>query len=286
MRVLVVGAAVSGRAVLRLLDAEGHDVVVYDIDPAAVADLDPERSAAGEWDDRLLDEIDVMVPSPGVPEHSIPIQAALRRGIPIHSEIEVAAQRLGDTRLIAVTATNGKTTITEMASAMLTASGIPAAAVGNIGDPLSDAVGAGHEALVVETSSFQLRFIDTFHPDVAVLLNVAPDHLDWHGGLDAYRNAKARIHENQGEGDLLVYDEDDPGAVRAVSGARATRHPVSGRRRPSGGSGPAEGILFMGSAAMNLTRLHRLDEPFLVDLAAAGTAAIAVGADPASVISA
>jgi UDP-N-acetylmuramoylalanine--D-glutamate ligase len=274
MRVLVVGAAVSGRAARRLLLDENHDVLVYDLRPQAVADLTP--AASGPWDPALLDGIDLVVVSPGVPEHAPPISAALGAGVPVWSEIELAAQRLG-LPYGAVTATNGKTTITEAAAAMLTATGMKAAAVGNIGRPLSDVIGTDADVLVIEVSSFQLRFTDEFHPAAAVLLNVAPDHLDWHGSFDAYLAAKSRIHHRQGPGDLLVFDEDDPGAQRAVAGARADVLAVSGVRRARGG-GPEGDTLWIGDLAVDLEGMASRDPAYLVDLAAAGLLARHLGA--------
>jgi UDP-N-acetylmuramoylalanine--D-glutamate ligase len=113
-----------------------------------------------------------------------------------------------------------------------------------------------------------------------VVLNVAPDHLDWHGSFEAYLAAKARIHRNQGEQDLLVFDEADPGARQAVASARSRRWPVSGTRRPPAGSGPEQGSLWLGDAAVDLEGLPSADPTFLIDAAAAGTAALAVGASP------
>jgi UDP-N-acetylmuramoylalanine--D-glutamate ligase len=286
MKVLLVGAAVSGRAALRLLEREGHRVVVYDADPAAVAGLETDRQVlGGPWDRRLLEGVDLVVTSPGVPEHSAPLRAALEAGLTVWGELELAARHL-TAPLLAVTATNGKTTITQMAVEMLQASGRRAAAVGNIGVPLTDAVGADWEVLVVEASSFQLRFTEAFHPRAAVLLNVAPDHLDWHGDFSAYLAAKARIHRNQGPEDLLVHDADDPGALRAVAGARARRLPVSGKRRPAGGSGPEGGRLWLGGFGVDLEGDGPIDPIFLVDAAAAGSAALELGATPEGVAAA
>jgi UDP-N-acetylmuramoylalanine--D-glutamate ligase len=282
MRVLVVGSAVSGRAALRLLQSRGHEVVVYDRDPDGGADLAAETHR-GEWNPALLGTVELIVPSPGVPEHGPPIADALRAGIPVWSELELAARHL-DVPLVAVTGTNGKTTVTRVAADMLAASGKRVAAVGNIGDPLCDAVGEEWDVLVVEASSFQLRFIDTFHARVAVLLNVAPDHLDWHGGFDAYLDAKARIHENQDPGDVIVFDADDAGATRAVAGAASRPVPVSGNRRPLGGSGPESGKLWMGSASVDVEALGVADPAYLVDLAAAGVAALEMGAEPEAVV--
>jgi UDP-N-acetylmuramoylalanine--D-glutamate ligase len=278
MRVLLIGAAVSGRAALRLLEEDGWEVVVYDAEPAAVADLgEGRRVHGGDWEPDLLAGIDLVVTSPGVPPHSPPLADALSTGIPIWGELELASRHV-DAPLLAVTATNGKTTITQMATAMLTASGRRATAVGNIGVPLSEAAESDWDALVVEASSFQLRFIDSFHPQAAVLLNVAPDHLDWHGSFEAYLAAKACIHRNQDEGDLLVFDQEDPGAREAVARARSRRWPVSGRRCPREGSGPEGGCLWLGELAVDLSGVPSLDPIFLVDAAAAGTAALALGA--------
>jgi UDP-N-acetylmuramoylalanine--D-glutamate ligase len=278
MKALLIGAAVSGRAALRLLESDGYEVVVFDADPAAVADLGVERRVrGGDWDPALLSGVDLVVASPGVPPHTPPITDALAAGVPLWGELELASRHLA-VPLLAVTATNGKTTITQMATAMLAASGRRTAAVGNIGVPLSEAVGGDWDALVVEASSFQLRFIDSFHPQVAVLLNVAPDHLDWHGSFEAYLAAKARIHQNQGEQDLLIFDGEDRGAQEAVASARSRRWPVSGRRRPPAGSGPQDGRLWLGEVAVDLAGVPSADPIFLVDAAAAGTAALAVGA--------
>jgi len=283
MKVLLLGAAVSGRAALRLLEAEGHRVAVYDADPAALEGLgDGRRTHGGAWDAALLEGVDLVVTSPGIPEHARPLRDALAAGLTVWGELELAARHLR-VPLLAVTATNGKTTITRMAVTMLQASGRRAAAVGNIGVPLADAVGGDWEVLVVEASSFQLRFTEAFHPRAAVLLNVAPDHLDWHGDFDSYLAAKARLHRRQGPDDLLVFDVDDAGAQRAVTGARARLCPVSGQRRPAGGSGPEGGRLWVGDVSVAVPVDHAADPIFLVDAAAAGTAAREVGADAAGI---
>jgi len=282
MRVLVLGAAVSGLAALRLLESEGHEVVVHDATPEAIDGLGQGRLAVGgDWDPALLDGVDLVVPSPGIPEHAPPIRDALDAGVRVVSELELGASRL-TVPYAAVTATNGKTTITQLAADMLTASGLRAAAVGNIGAPLCDAVGEPWDVLVIEASSFQLRFIDGFHPKAAVLLNVAPDHLDWHGSFEAYRDAKAQIHRNQGPEDLLVYDEDDTGASFAVRGAKARLAPVSGLRRAEGG-GAEGGELWMGDVVVDIAGIATADPAYSSDLAAAGAIALEMGATPQGV---
>jgi UDP-N-acetylmuramoylalanine--D-glutamate ligase len=284
MRVLVLGAAVSGRAAASLALREGHRVVIYDRRPEAALDLLGRQVAVytGEWDRQALAGIDLVVASPGFPERSIPITETLEAGLPLWSEIEFAARHLS-TPLVAVTATDGKTTITDAAAEMLERSGRRVAAAGNIGTPLSDLVGSGHEILVVEVSSFQLRFVEEFHPPTAVLLNLAPDHLDWHGSYAAYAAAKSRIYQCQTEDDLLIFDADDEGAARAVSAARSRLHPVSARHRPPHGSGVKGSDLHLPGLRLPLAEMGMSHRALVVDLAAAAVAALDRGAEPEAV---
>ena len=282
MTALVIGAAVSGRAAASLLRARGQKVVVYDRDPATLAGVEADVAHGGEWDRSFLDGVDLVVPSPGVPEHAPPVADSLEAGLTIWSELELGYRHAG-LPVMAVTATNGKTTITEAAAAMLNASGIRAAAVGNIGDPLSAVDPTRWDVLVVEASSFQLRFVDSFHASAAVLLNVAPDHLDWHVTMERYVAAKQRVLERQTGSDIVVFDADDPGAVTAVGPARARLVPVSGSRRPAGGWGRDGDSLRVGDAVVPLADLGRSDAAFIVDLAAAAAGAMHLGASAAAV---
>ncbi|MCZ7536435.1 MAG: UDP-N-acetylmuramoyl-L-alanine--D-glutamate ligase [Acidimicrobiia bacterium] len=174
---------------------------------------------------------DLVVPSPGVPERHVSIRSALEAGVAVRSEVDLAAERIR-VPLVAITGTNGKTTVTELTARMLSASGLVVAAAGNIGRPLIEVEGAGIDprgdepdldVVVAEVSSFQLALTDVFRPRVAVLLAVAEDHTDWHGSFDAYVAAKARIFANQTGGDLLVYDADDPVATGMAAAAPALR---------------------------------------------------------------
>lgn len=207
--------ALSSRA--RALEASGAEVR-----------LGPLSARDASW---LLDDVDLLVPSPGVPPASRVLEEAMARGIPVWSEIELgwrfllaggsAAAPAGP--VVAVTGTNGKTTTTSLVAAMLEADGIVAVAAGNIGTPLTDAArklppGA---VLVCEVSSFQLAFIETFRPRVAAVLNVADDHYDWHGTPAGYLTAKARITERQEASDLLVVRAGDPGCASIASGSAA-----------------------------------------------------------------
>ena len=202
---LVVGLARSGAAAARALTAHGRVVGVDSGRPEEAAGLDGVEVHLEEDGRELLDGIATVVKSPGVPQEAPVIVEARTGGIEVVGELEVA-WRLLDNPFIAVTGTNGKTTTVELLGAMFGAAGEPAVVAGNVGTPLASLVGsAGAGAVVVcEASSFQLEDSQRFGPEVAVLLNISPDHLDRHGDADSYRRAKLRIFANQGEGDWAV----------------------------------------------------------------------------------
>jgi UDP-N-acetylmuramoylalanine--D-glutamate ligase len=236
MRVLVVGLATTGEAVVSYTRAAGHDVTVLDDAPGAsdayVARVARARAEGADVLERPVDRdaaalgraADLVVPSPGVhPDHPA-LLAAHEAGVPVRSEIDLAAARLrarpDAPRLVAVTGTNGKTTVTTLIDAVLREAGVTSTAAGNIGRPLLDAAGDDVDVVVAEVSSFQLAFTtDAFAPDVAVLLNVAEDHLDWHGSTDAYARAKAELFRHQGSAALLVVNRDDVVATELAASA-------------------------------------------------------------------
>ena len=184
----MLGLARSGRAARAVLEARGVEVTAAD------------RTLGNDGELALLDGVDVLVKSPGVPGEAALVGEARARGIPVWSEIELAS-RLLENPIVGVTGTNGKTTTTELLGAMLDA---PTA--GNVGTALSQLVGAvsATQPIVCELSSFQLEDIDAFRPWIAILLNLEPDHLDRHGDFDAYRAAKLRIFENQTPDDIAI----------------------------------------------------------------------------------
>ena len=276
-RALILGAGVSGLAAGRLARREGMRVALYDENPRTRAIEEGFGIATGRWDAGLLSGVDLVVASPGFPERSVPITEALEAGIPVLSEIEFAWRSLSSP-VVAVTGTNGKTSVTEATSAMLEASGLDAPATGNIGAPLSDFTDRAYDALVVEVSSFQLRFTEEFHPHVAGITNVASDHLDWHGSDHSYRSAKARIYANQTSDDFLVYDCDDEGATKMARMAPSQLIPVSGTRVPEGGAGPDNGCLVVEQVSVDIDDLTSDDPTHLVNLAMAATIALRVGA--------
>src|SRR5919197_3295048 len=207
-RALVVGLARSGEAAALALVRRGVPTVGVDRD----GDLEAGRLAEagvevhlGTEEEGLLEEVDLLIKSPGVPGEA-PLPAAARaRGIPIWSEVELGFRLLGNP-FVGVTGTNGKTTTCELLGAMFRAAGRAVAVAGNVGRPLTGFDGklADDAWIDCELSSFQLEDIHRFRPHVAVLLNLEPDHLDRHGTYDAYRDAKLRIFENQTEADTAV----------------------------------------------------------------------------------
>ncbi len=203
--VLVVGLARSGCAAVAALLREGCAVVGYDSDAGLEVDDLSTPVRLGVWDDALLDGVDLVVKSPGVPSDAAPVVTARARGVDVISEVELGA-RLLPNPIVGITGTNGKTTTTALLGAILDAAGWPSEVAGNIGRPLTSLVGATDpEAWVVcELSSFQLEGIVTLRPRVAVLTNLEPDHLDRHDGFDAYAAAKLRVFENQTAADVAV----------------------------------------------------------------------------------
>jgi UDP-N-acetylmuramoylalanine--D-glutamate ligase len=187
-KVLVLGLARSGRAATAALEANGVDVVAAD------------RTLGNDTDLGLLEGVDVLVKSPGVPGEVPLVVAARERGITVWSEVELASRYL-ENPIVGVTGTNGKTTTTELLGAML-----GGRTAGNVGTALSELVGEVEpdEWIVCELSSFQLEDVEEFRARVAVLLNLEPDHLDRHGTFERYRDAKLRIFENQTAGDFAV----------------------------------------------------------------------------------
>ncbi|HTJ76669.1 MAG TPA: UDP-N-acetylmuramoyl-L-alanine--D-glutamate ligase [Acidimicrobiales bacterium] len=284
-RALVLGFGVSNQAVARHLLVRGTSVSL--VDDAPTDDVRAAAAALGldlvEHPDltTLADMVvrsDLVVPSPGVPAAHPVYRLAKGAGIPVRGEVELAF-RWSICPLVAVTGTNGKTTVTTLVAEMLTASGVPALAAGNIGLPLSDAVGNDDVKVVVaEVSSFQLAFADSFRPMVAVWLNVAPDHLDWHGGMDAYVAAKARIWARQGPADVAVVNADDP-IVMAQAASAPSRLLTFGLGSPSADYRVEDGWLRgPGGRLVEATRLPRSMPHDVANALAASAAALAAGA--------
>jgi UDP-N-acetylmuramoylalanine--D-glutamate ligase len=192
---LIVGLARSGVAAARMLAARGEVLGVDSGRPEVPADLEAFLESDGV---ELLERAACVVKSPGVPNEAPVIARARELGLPVVGELELA-WRLLPNRVVAVTGTNGKTTTVELLGAIWRAAGLPVAVAGNVGTPLSALVGeVGADATIVcEVSSFQAEDAASFAPDVGVLLNLTPDHLDRHGSFEAYREAKLSLFARQ-----------------------------------------------------------------------------------------
>jgi UDP-N-acetylmuramoylalanine--D-glutamate ligase len=276
--VVVIGAGVAGSAAALVLLAEGATVRVSDSGRATprAADLRAEgiEVLEGGHAPDHLDGATMVVASPGVPPHAEILSWAHDRRLPVWGEMELGA-RLARVPYLAVTGTNGKTTTTGMLAACLRSAGLDAVACGNIGRPFPTAARESHDALVVEVSSFQLATQTSFHPRVSVLLNLAPDHLDWHGSFDAYAAEKARVFALQGAADVHVGNlDDEASAAISRSAPCEVRWFTIGEPAPGqDGAGVRDGRLAAGWSGADLGVLA-LDTPAMrADAAAAATAA-------------
>ena len=274
--VLVAGARVTGRAILAALTPLGARATLTDDSPSAltafaqngVAVIDPANAA------EKIAEFDLVVTSPGLPPTAPVLVAAAAAGIPVWGDVELAwrldnSARYGPARRwLVVTGTNGKTTTTSMLHAMLVAAGRRALLCGNIGDPVLDVLDQPAELLAVELSSFQLHRAPSLRPDAGVVLNVAEDHLDWHGTMDAYARDKARVLD----GRVAVVGLDDPVAAGLLPTAAAPVRVGFRLGEPARGElGVRDGVL--------------VDNAFGDELALAETASIPV-AGPVGVLDA
>jgi UDP-N-acetylmuramoylalanine--D-glutamate ligase len=228
-KVLVIGAARSGIASARFLVQRGATVALNDRKPlpewseaARALKTEGVGQIAGDPPAWLLDQIDLVVVSPGVPTKAIPIRYADRRGAEVIGEIELASRFLRG-RVVAITGTNGKTTTTSLIGEMLKDAGLKVQVGGNIGTPLISMVGAARDDswTVVEVSSFQLETIVHFHPTVATVLNVTPNHMDRYDSLMDYAAAKHNVFRNQTPGDIAILNADDEIVSSWADGLRA-----------------------------------------------------------------
>jgi len=292
-KVLIIGAARSGIAAARFLIERGAVVALNDAKP-----IDKWSSEAlalkelgvgllpGEVPTWLLDQLELLVVSPGVPVNIIPIRYAERAGAEIIGEIELAYRYLKG-RVIAVTGSNGKTTTTTLIGELLRNSGIPVQVGGNIGKPLISMAESSRDDgwTVVEASSFQLETIKTFHASIAVVLNVTPNHMDRYETFTDYAAAKHRIFMNQTAGDVAVLNADDELVSSWAKGLQAQVVNFTVKRELDNGffvrgdeivsRTQNNELVLLRTDEMKLRGLHNV-ENVLAGLAA-GTAA---GADP------
>lgn len=260
--VLVLGFGVSGRSAADYCVRRGARVVVADERPATAI---PEAAnlpagALGHFGKPFPDlaRFDLVIPSPG-----IPLSRYAGRARRAWGDIELCAQALR-VPIVAVTGTNGKSTVVRLVEALARAAGLRAEAAGNIGTPALALVDKPLDLAVLEVSSFQLESVEQFRPRTAVFLNITPDHYDRHGDLSGYLAAKARIFARQGEGDHAILNGDDevvrglplPAGVERLEFFRDEPTPTGGRAKTSPG-GRADGYAFLSGDRIEIRRAGR-----------------------------
>lgn len=219
MRILVVGLERSGLASLEMLKQQGATLKATDSRllsemPAAAEALRRLDVPFEPQSPEVFEGYDSIVLSPGVPADLPPLEVARRRGVKVIGDVELASRYLKG-KIIGITGSNGKTTTTAMVGHILSESKIPAQVGGNIGTAVASMVATSDadQWNVLELSSFQLETVDTFRADIAVCLNVTPDHLDRHHTVEKYAAAKGRLFETQRAGDFAILNADDPYCV-------------------------------------------------------------------------
>jgi UDP-N-acetylmuramoylalanine--D-glutamate ligase len=287
-RVMVVGLGVSGLAAARFLASRGANLLMtdrrVDIDrrelPVGAIKLGAEEA---NW----LRDVELVVTSPGVPRDSILLRAATERRIPVIGEIELASRFL-NVPIVAITGTNGKSTVVVLLGEVLKAAGRRTFVGGNLGTPLIEAVDAEWDVAVVEVSSFQLEWIDKFKAKVGVHLNLTDDHFDRYKDLDDYGRAKARLFENQDASDFAILNRDDPNVWKLAKTVRSRVIGFGHARRDGGASiwfdEPANAMAFdfddarRGRVSLDGFRLHGRHN--ISNAMAATAAALALGVKP------
>ncbi|HEV7732446.1 MAG TPA: UDP-N-acetylmuramoyl-L-alanine--D-glutamate ligase [Candidatus Binatia bacterium] len=291
-RALVIGFRRTGQAVARLLASREVAVRVSDAQTAAQLDLTPAAFAGIELrlgdagNDALLDGIDLVVPSPGVPREAPLLAAAVRRGVAVQSEIELAFTLL-ECPVVAITGTNGKSTTTMLVGAALERSGWNTFTGGNLGTPLVTAVDQRPDVAVAEVSTFQLEWVARFRPRVGCLLNVTPDHLDRHADFAEYHALKARLFAHQWPEDWAVLNRDDPETWR-LAPSLAARVVSFGMHEVAVGAFPRDGhvVLRLPDAAeerYDLGRTRLVGRHNVENILAAVTVARLAGASATAI---
>ncbi len=276
--ILVLGLGRSGRAAVELLLREGARVSAYDRNPGAFEGIDGRVERLGGAALPPLRGYDAIVASPGVP---------VPEGIQVIPEVDLAAGHL-HAPIVGVTGSNGKSTVTTLVGEMLRASGFETAVGGNLGTPLCAFADRPADRIVAELSSFQLERAERLRAHVAVLLNLAPDHLDRHGSVEAYGRAKARLADLQHADDVLVANLDDAWARDVARRAPARVHGVSAERRLETGAfvDGADLVVARDGGVRLRIALAGIARPARTPVAnalAASAAALAAGATPEAV---
>ena len=250
-RVLVVGLGKSGLSAAMFLRAQGARVTVSDTRSAvALAKEIPALLEAGIMVESgghgllTFRRQDLIVVSPGVPMDTPEVKQVIAFGLPVIGELELASRYLQG-RVVAITGSNGKTTTTTLVGKIFSDAGVSTLVGGNIGLPVIDLVGksTNESVSVLEVSSFQLETVEEFHPWIAVILNITPDHLDRHGSFERYASAKERIFSRQATGDFLVLNGDDRVAQMSAGRAKSAVFWFSGTKAVRRGAFVRDGVI-------------------------------------------
>ncbi|EHG13168.1 UDP-N-acetylmuramoylalanine-D-glutamate ligase [Streptococcus intermedius F0395] len=257
-KVLVLGLAKSGESAARLLDKLGAIVTVndgkpFEENPAAQSLLEEGiKVVTGGHPLELLDEeFELMVKNPGIRYDNPMVKKALEKKIPVITEVELA-YLISDAPIIGITGSNGKTTTTTMIAEVLTAGGQNGLLSGNIGFPASQVATTAtkNDTLVMELSSFQLMGIETFHPKIAVITNLMPTHIDYHGSFEEYVAAKWNIQNNMTKTDFLVLNFNQTLAKELAAKTQVTVVPLSTKEKVDGAYLEGNVLMFRGEAIM------------------------------------
>lgn len=286
-RFAVIGAGRSGLAAASFLHSAGASVFLSDASDRPVQAPAGVEVEVGGHTRRLL-EADVIIRSPGVSNHLPILEEAHRQGIALWSELELASRAIHPHRIIAITGTNGKTTTTTLVGEIFKRANSRTVIGGNIGTPLAELVPRidARTDVVLEVSSYQLEDIQTFHAQIAVILNVTPDHLEHHGTMKAYAQAKARIFERQTARDVCIFNADDSWCRKLAARAKSKRFFFSRRKKLR------EGIFFdKGQMVLRWGQAHqqwplgwRLPGAHNIENALAAAAAAVAGGIPVPII--
>jgi UDP-N-acetylmuramoylalanine--D-glutamate ligase len=289
-RVLVVGLGSSGLAAARLAAADGSEVWATDLRSETelateLAALGGEvRTFLGGHPESCLDGVGVVIVSPGVPAEAPLLEAARERGIQISTEIEFAWRHRPQAELVAVTGSNGKSTVTELTARMLVEAGQSAVAGGNLGTPASQLVlEGGWESWVLEISSFQAELLTEMAPRAAVFLNLSQDHLERHPDVESYFAAKERLFAFQSATDVAVLNADDPRVAATRTAARRRSFSISG---PADASLDGDELVLEGEPIIRVSEVRLSGIHNLANALAAALAAAALGSPLAAMASA
>lgn len=293
---LVVGLGKSGQAMARFLKHLGAEVIATDLnrnltDPAAALNRLGIGTRIGAHDPELFRHARTIYMSPGIPASIPPVRSAVRHGVPVTGELDLFAAH-NTAPVVAVTGTNGKTTVTTLIGEMLKAAGKRVFVGGNIGTPMVESLmeGTSYDVIVIEVSSFQLDLARAFRPDIGVLLNITPDHMDRYPDFQAYTASKWSLFRNQTDRDMAVFNRhiDPPApadfnlqAAQAVFPLPPNEIRDQIRALPPG-AGIRSGKLFVRTAAgesvIRLDQYRLKGRHNLENLAAATLAAVSAGA--------